>query len=126
MADFFWTPPGVSWIMNPVSVRNIFAAFLPPYGAAPADNWDRLWDSITAERLVFWVALLAVFITVAWYVLGKINPKAVQKEHRANEWLAKCREMHDQGGLSDEEFRTIKTTLTTQLQDELNDNGENG
>jgi hypothetical protein len=34
--------------------------------------------------------------------------------------------MNSKGGLSDEEFRTIKTTLTSQLQDELNDNGEEG
>jgi hypothetical protein len=33
--------------------------------------------------------------------------------------------LHSRGGLSDEEYRTIKAKLAEQLQDELKDNGEN-
>jgi hypothetical protein len=78
------------------------------------------------EQLVLSLVVLAIFVAVAWYVIGKIRPKPIQKEHITSEWLSKCREMNSKGGLSDEEFRTIKTTLTSQLQDELNDNGEEG
>ncbi len=86
---------------------------------------QRFWDA-EPERLVIWVTLLAIMVTVAYYVIKKIRPKSVQKERRANEWLSKYRELHSRGGLSDEEFRTIKTTLAAQLQDELNDNGDDG
>jgi hypothetical protein len=38
----------------------------------------------------------------------------------------KFRELHSQGVLSDAEFRTIKTALTVQLQQELKVNNETG
>ena len=75
---------------------------------------------------MLWVAILAMLVAIAWYVIGKIRPKTLQKERPANQWLAKYRELHSQGGLSDEEFRTIKTKLSQQLQDELNHNGKKG
>jgi uncharacterized membrane protein len=108
--------------MNRVDLRHIFV--VPPYGAAPGGGMEQFWDSEPAW-LVLWIALLAVFVTIAWYVVGKIRPKTVQKERKASQWLSKFRELHSGGGLSDEEFRTIKTTLATQLQDELNNN-DNG
>ena len=72
------------------------------------------------------IAVLAVLIATAWYVIGKIRPKPVQKERRASQWLSKFREMHSRGVLSDEEFRTIKTTLTERLQTGLKDEDETG
>jgi uncharacterized membrane protein len=75
---------------------------------------------------ILWIAILAVLATITWYVVGLIRPKTVQKERPASEWLAKCRELHSKGVLTDEEFRTIKTKLAKQLQDELNDNGKKG
>jgi hypothetical protein len=39
----------------------------------------------------------------------------------ANELLTKFRELHSRGGLSDGEYRTIKTKLATQIQAELKD-----
>lgn len=85
----------------------------------------RFWQTSPVD-LVLSIAILAVLVAVAFYVHGKIRPKPLQKELKAHEWLTKCREMHSKGVLSDEEFRTIKTTLTPQLKDELNDNGEEG
>jgi len=35
-------------------------------------------------------------------------------------------ELHSEGGLSDEEFRTIKTKLASELKTELNGNSDNG
>jgi uncharacterized membrane protein len=81
-------------------------------------------DPVT--NLVVWIAVLAVMIAVAVYVIGKIRAESVQKVHTASELMSKCREMHSRGGLSDEEFRTIKTRLAARLQEELNDNGETG
>ena len=86
---------------------------------------ERFWEAVP-EQLVLWIAVLAILVAVAIYVIGKIRPKTVQKERKDAEWLLKCRELHSRGELSDEEFRTIKTNLASQLQDELNDNGEEG
>jgi uncharacterized membrane protein len=86
---------------------------------------DRFWAA-GPESLVLGIAGLAILATVSYYVIGKIHPKTLQKERRANQWLAKCRELNSRGELSDEEFRTIKTTLAPQLEDELNGNGEKG
>jgi hypothetical protein len=77
-----------------------------------------------SEQAVLWITLIAVLGAVACYVITKLRPKTVQKEPKASQWLSKFRESHSKGVLTDEEFRTIKTTLATQLQDELNDNGE--
>jgi uncharacterized membrane protein len=95
------------------------------YGAANGGDIRRFWD-LALDEVVFWLALLAILIAVACYLLGKIRPKSVQKEQKASQWLSKCRELHSQGELSDEEFRTIKTTLASHLEDELKDNGEEG
>ena len=86
---------------------------------------ERFWEA-DSESLVLWMAVLAILVAIAWYLIGKIRPKSVQKERSASEWLSKCRESHFRGELSDEEFRTIKTNLATQLQEELNDNGDKG
>jgi uncharacterized membrane protein len=97
-----------------------------PIPMAAGKQMDLFWRRAWSEWLIFWVALLAVVIVVAYYVLTKIRPKPAQKELQASEWLSKYSELHSKGGLSDEEFRTIKTKLAEQLQDELNDNGETG
>ncbi len=80
-------------------------------------------------QLILWGTLLAVFTAVAVYLVGKLRGEALQDEQQerpANELLAKFRELHSRGGLSDAEFRTIKTKLAGRLQEELKDNGETG
>ena len=84
---------------------------------------DRLLES-GAETLVLWVALLAVGIAVAAYAVAKVRAKSAQQELSAHELLTKFRESHARGELSDAEFRTIKTTLASQLHAELKDNDE--
>ncbi len=79
-----------------------------------------------AEELVVWVAVLAVLAAVAIYVIGKVRAKAVQQEPTASKLMSKFRELHSRGELTDAEFRTIKTALAAQLQEELKDNGETG
>ena len=86
--------------------------------------WDERW--IDAEWLVFWGAVLAALVLVAKYVIGKIRSESVQNEPASSALMTKVRDLHSQGGLSDEEYRTIKTTLAARLQEELKDNGETG
>ena len=83
-----------------------------------------IWSDV--RQLVLGVAALAMLVAAGIYVVGKIRAKAVQKEPAASELLTKFREMHSRGVLSDEEFRTIKTTLTERLQTELKAKDEAG
>ena len=118
-----WTLWGSARIMGGVQGRGVLDSL--PYGAATGGGLERFWEAVP-ERLVLWIAVLAILVAVAIYVIGKIHPKTVQKEREADQWLIKCRELHSRGELSDEEFRTIKTNLAAQLQEELNDNGDKG
>ena len=93
--------------------------------AATDGLMDRFWK-LNLEWYIFWFAVLASVLAVAYYVITKIRPEPEKKEPLASQWLTKYSEMHSQGELSDEEFRTIKTKLAEQLQDELNDNSETG
>jgi uncharacterized membrane protein len=88
-------------------------------------GWERFW-SLEPERLILWLAVLAAMIAVAAYLIMKIRAKTLQREPPASEMLSKFRELHSRGELTDEEFRTIKTTLTAQLHKELNDGGKTG
>ncbi len=86
---------------------------------------QRLLDA-GAEQLVIWLAILAALVAVAFYVIDKVRSAPAQSEPLTHEMMAKFREMHSRGELSDEEFRTIKTTLAVELQEELKDSNETG
>ena len=70
--------------------------------------------------------VLALLVGVAAYAIRKTRAETVQHEPPASELLSKSRESHRRGDLSDAEFRTIKTTLAEQLQNELRDDGQTG
>lgn len=95
------------------------------FGTAAIGQMERLWKT-ELEWLIVWLAVLAILVALARYVTGKIRPMTEKKERAVSQWLSKCGDLHSRGELSDAEFRTIKTTVATQLQDELSDNGEKG
>ena len=86
---------------------------------------DRLLSGELGE-LVIWVAFLAALVAVAIYMIDKLRAASAQQELTTTELMSKFRELHSRGELTDAEFRTIKATLATQLQDELNDSSETG
>lgn len=94
-------------------------------GHSPAEGWGWLPRGGT-EELVVWLALLAILIAVAVYFVSKIRPHSAQQELDTHELMAKFRDLHSQGGLSDEEYRTIKSTVTEQLRHQLNDDDGKG
>ena len=123
--DICWTFTCWPSIIEGERQRDFLRIFL--HGAAVSGGMERFWNT-GPDWLVLciWIAVLAVSVTVAYYVVEKIRPKPVQKERNVDQWLSKFSELHSQGELSDEEFRTIKTTLAAQPRDELKDNGDNG
>lgn len=71
-------------------------------------------------------AVLCVLLAGLVWAARKFRDGAGDDRLTADEQLTKFREMHAQGVLSDEEYRTIKTRLTAQLQGELKETKEPG
>ena len=74
--------------------------------------------------VVMLLALTATLVAAGVYVIGKVRAGMMHKEPPASEWLTNFKELHAQGELSDEEYRTIKAMLAERLQQELNSTDE--
>jgi len=83
-----------------------------------------LFDHPVSQAILL---LAAIFLITALglAVVRKFRGSEVQDRPSRSEMMSKFRDLHSQGGLSDEEFRTIKTKLASELQAELNDNNHN-
>jgi preprotein translocase subunit SecG len=81
-------------------------------------------ESLTKAALLFAVifALTAIVLAVARRYRGR----SAQDKLDPHEMMSNFRELYDRGGLSDEEFRTIKSKLATELKAELKDNSGAG
>jgi uncharacterized membrane protein len=66
-----------------------------------------------------WFAAIFALLALAVAVLRRFRGDAADDRPTANELLTKFRDLHARGGLSDDEYRTIKTKLATQLQTEI-------
>lgn len=75
---------------------------------------------------MLWLGVLALFLGVAIFGLRRLRERIDKDETAASEMLSNFREMHLQGGLSDAEFRTIKTVLGAKLQRESKENKDKG
>lgn len=78
--------------------------------------------STPAAQLVILVAMTAALIAVGVYVILKVRGGGPEELPSASSLLTNFRELHSEGDLSDEEYRTIKAVLSEQLQEELKDN----
>jgi len=70
--------------------------------------------------------VLALLSGIAAWVVARFRGTAEKGGAKASETLTKFREMHSQGQLTDEEFRTIKAKLAEELRRELKDSDEPG
>jgi uncharacterized membrane protein len=68
-----------------------------------------------------WFAAIFVLLALAITVMRKWRGGSADDRPSASELLTKFRELHARGGLSDTEYRTIKTKLATQIEMELKD-----
>jgi hypothetical protein len=69
-----------------------------------------------------WFALILVLIALALAFLRKWRGSDADDQRDPTELLTKFRELHVRGGLSDDEYRTIKTKLATRSEAKLNNN----
>jgi uncharacterized membrane protein len=84
------------------------------------------WFSNPYAELLVSCAVLVLMIVAAVYAVGKFRGGAEEEQLGVGDLLSKFREMHAQGGLSDEEFRTIKTLLREKFQREIKNSGDKG
>ena len=81
-------------------------------------------EALTESLLLFAVIFVMTAIGVA--VARRYRGRAAKDIADSSAMMSKFRELHAEGGLSDEEFRTIKTKLAGDLKAELNDNSGTG
>ena len=74
------------------------------------------------SQAALWFAVIFALLALAIVALRRWRGGASDDQPKASELLTKFRELHGRGGLSDDEYRTIKTKLARQLETELNDN----
>jgi uncharacterized membrane protein len=80
-------------------------------------------NSPTASA-VFLVAITATLVAVGVYVISRVRAEVKREEPGSSQYLTNFQELHSQGELSDEEYRTIKAMLAERLQRELNSTDE--
>ena len=77
------------------------------------------------ESLIEAALLLAAIFALTAIVLAvarRYRGRAVQDQLNRHQMMSNFRDLYDRGGLSDEEFRTIKAKLASELKAEVNDN----
>lgn len=72
------------------------------------------------------LAALVVLVAFGGYVIKRIRAEDDEGPAESHLMMTNFREMHAQGELSDEEYRTIKSTLAAKLRGELKDTDETG
>jgi uncharacterized membrane protein len=72
------------------------------------------------------LAVLIVLTIIAVYAIVKVRSRSREEDPTGIELLSRFRDVHAQGGLSDAEFRTIKTRLAGRVMDGLKDKEEKG
>ena len=72
-------------------------------------------------QAVIWTAVLFLLVALGGFIVGIFRDRADDDRLSANDLLTNFRELHHQGDINDAEFRTIKTVLGEELQQELKD-----
>ena len=79
-----------------------------------------------AASLALWLTVGAILLALGLYAVSKVRESSGEKRAGANELLSNFRELHSQGELSDDEYRTIKTMIAVRVQQELKEKGNEG
>jgi uncharacterized membrane protein len=72
-------------------------------------------------RAALLIAAIFALTAIGMAVVRRLRGRDNQDVRDANEIMANFREIYEQGGLSEEEFRTIKAKLASELKRESND-----
>lgn len=83
-----------------------------------------VYESLTRAALL--LAAIFALTAVVLAVARRYRGRAAEDKLDRHQMMTNFRELYDRGGLSDEEFRTIKAKLASELKAELNDNSGAG
>jgi uncharacterized membrane protein len=70
-------------------------------------------------RAALWFAAIFVLLALAVAIVRRWRGGSADDQPSSSELLTKFRELHVRGTLSEDEYRTIKTKLATQLEAKL-------
>jgi hypothetical protein len=91
--------------------------------------WELLAELTEREALVriaLLFAAIAALTGLGALVVSKFRGSTKDEERPASQMLSNFRDLHEQGELSETEFRNIKTLLSDKIQEELKDSEEQG
>jgi uncharacterized membrane protein len=71
------------------------------------------------------LAALAMVIAIGVYLIGRFRAEVSARNEGASEHLSNFREIRTQGGLSEEEYRTIKAVLAEPLKEQQKADAKN-
>ena len=66
----------------------------------------------------------ALLIAVGAYVIGRCKHMVYEESSNSNQMMSTFSELHEQGELSDEEYKNIKTRLAAKMQLEARSIGQ--
>ena len=75
-------------------------------------------------RVLFWLAVIVFLTAGVVYLIRRMRDTGGEPAESSGELLTKFRDIHAQGDLSDEEYRTIKSRLAAKMQSELKQDGD--
>ncbi|MCH2595027.1 MAG: hypothetical protein MKZ95_04350 [Pirellulales bacterium] len=82
------------------------------------------FEMLSKAALLF--AAIFVITAIGFAALRSYRDDKAEDRSDSSDLMSKFRDLHEEGGLSDEEFRTIKTKLARELKAELNNNNHSG
>ncbi len=77
-------------------------------------------------QAILMTSLLVIIIILGVLVVARFRNFNDDDQPTASELLTNFQELHDEGDISEAEFRKLKTVLSDKLRHELNDTGETG
>ena len=83
------------------------------------------WESVPREeKFVVYGLILAILITVAYYVIKKLRGETRGDIPSTTDYLGAFRELHSEGTIDEVEFEKLKTTISQQTLDEINESND--
>ena len=79
--------------------------------------------STPTAKVVLLFAAMGGLIAIGYYVIQRFRPNDKDDLPSVSDHISHFRELRSQGKLTEEEYRTIKTKLASQFQEELNSRG---
>lgn len=80
--------------------------------------------STPLAQMILWSTALCGAIAIGYYVIQRFRPSHKDDLPSVSDHISHFRELRAQGKLTEEEYRTIKTKLASQFQEELNSPGD--